>query len=129
MGRNKSARQQRQDRQRRARQARAQATAEPLVTFHQVSTPEEVAAALEQMLPTPKSGDWRPDVLGQDRLSMQPGPDGWPLINGHRVTEEMCAALRAERPEQAAYFQYEDLVEMAQAMGPEVDGPLFGRPW
>ncbi|MEV6179897.1 hypothetical protein [Streptomyces sp. NPDC052015] len=61
---------------------------------------------------------------------MQTGPDGWPLINGHRVTEEMCAALQAERPNQAEHFVYEDLVEMALVMGPpEFDGPLFGRPW
>jgi hypothetical protein len=78
------------------------------------------------MFPQPKTGDWRPDVLGVEKLSMQPGPDGWPLINGHRVTEEMCAAIQAERPDQADYFVYEDIIDMARELGgPDFGGPLF----
>jgi hypothetical protein len=70
------------------------------------------------MLPQPKTGDWRPDVISVDKLSLQVGSDGWPLINGHRVTEEMCAALQADRPDQAADFVFGDLVAMAREMGP-----------
>ncbi|MFJ8628881.1 hypothetical protein ACIRD3_39370 [Kitasatospora sp. NPDC093550] len=100
------------------------------VTVHTVRSEEDLAAAMEKMIPTPKNGDWRPDVIGVDKLSMQPGPDGWPLVNGHRLTREMCAELQADRPEQADHFVFEDMVEMAQIMGPpEFDGPLFGRPW
>ncbi|MGW6805801.1 hypothetical protein, partial [Streptomyces sp. NPDC055039] len=73
----------------------------PSVTVHEVHTPDDVLDALSVMLPQPKTGDWRPDVLGADKLSLQAGHDGWPLLNGHRVTEEMCSALQADRPEQA----------------------------
>lgn len=114
MGRNaKRAKQARRDKQRRE-DARRRG---PSVTVHEVRTPDDLRAALAKMIATPKSGDWRPDVLGQNSLSMQPGPDGWPLINGHRVTREMCQALQAERPDQAGHFTYEDIVAMAQELG------------
>jgi hypothetical protein len=115
MGRNaKRAKQARRDKQRRE-DARRRG---PSVTVHEVRTPDDLRATLAKMIATPKSGDWRPDVLGQNSLSMQPGPDGWPLINGHRVTREMCQALQAERPDQAGHFTYEDIVAMAQELGP-----------
>ncbi|MGC3004659.1 hypothetical protein ACPF8X_41355, partial [Streptomyces sp. G35A] len=72
----------------------------PDVTLHAVSTPAEVMAAL--FGPGPASDDWRQDVLGGKRLSLRPGPDGTLRINGHPVTSEMCAALQAERPHEAA---------------------------
>lgn len=98
----------------------------PPVTVHEVRTEADLTDALAKMLPTPKTGDWRPDVLGQDTLSMQPGMDGWPLINGHRVTREMCQALQAERPHQAKEFVYEAIVEMAEVLGPPDLGELAG---
>ncbi|MEU8030679.1 hypothetical protein AB0C13_18845 [Streptomyces sp. NPDC049099] len=102
----------------------------PAVTVHEVRTLEDLQAVMAKMMPEPKTGDWRPDVLGAETLSIQPGPDGWPLLNGHPLTREMCAALQAERPDQAQDFVYEDIVEMARIMGPpEFDGPLFGKPW
>ncbi|MCW2899232.1 MAG: hypothetical protein JWO67_1497 [Streptosporangiaceae bacterium] len=90
----------------------------PTVTVHEVRTPEDLRAVMEKMIPKPKTGDWRPDVIGVEKISMQPGPDGWPLINGHRVTEEMCAALQADRPAHADHFVFEDIVEMAETLGP-----------
>ncbi|MBC2901888.1 hypothetical protein [Streptomyces cupreus] len=53
-----------------------------------------------------------------DTLCLQADYDGWPLINGHRVTEEMCAALQADRPDQADHFVFKDLVAMSREMGP-----------
>jgi hypothetical protein len=85
---------------------------------HEVRTADDVREALALMLPKPKSGDWRPDVIGVDTLSLQAGDDGWPLINGHRITQEMCTALQADRPEQADDFVFEDLVALAREMGP-----------
>ncbi|GGZ21870.1 hypothetical protein GCM10010300_76980 [Streptomyces olivaceoviridis] len=41
-----------------------------------------------------------------------------PLLNGHRVTEEMCATLQADHPEQADHFVFEDLVAMTLGDGP-----------
>ncbi|MFC9183316.1 hypothetical protein ACFTZJ_21905 [Streptomyces globisporus] len=81
-------------------------------------TPDDLRDALAMLLPNPKGGDWRPDVIGAESLSLKVGFDGWPLLNGHRVTEEMCAALQADRPEQAADFVFEDLVAMAREIGP-----------
>lgn len=75
-------------------------------TVQEVRTPEDLQAAVAKMFPTPKTGDWRPDVIGVEKLSMQPGQDGWPLINGHRVTAEMCAALQADRPDQADHSRW-----------------------
>ncbi|MFE5773693.1 hypothetical protein ACFQ7O_35665 [Streptomyces sp. NPDC056485] len=89
-----------------------------------------VTEALGLMFPAPVSTDWRADVLGAETLSMRAGRDGWPLMNGHRVTEEMCEALQAERPEEAHDFQFADLVAMAEMMGPPTfHGPVFGQPW
>jgi hypothetical protein len=114
MGRDaKRAKQARRDKRRRDTSRTA-----PAVTFHDVSTPEDLHEALSVMLPKPKSEDWRADVIGADKLSLQAGPDGWPLLNGHRVTKEMCTALQADRPEQAADFVFEDLVALSTEMGP-----------
>ncbi len=42
----------------------------------------------------------------------------------------MSEALKADRPEQADHFDYDDIVEFARDMGqPVFDGPLFGKPW
>ncbi len=103
----------------------------PSVTVHAVRTPEDLAAAMAKMFPEPKSGDWRPDVIGVEKLSVQPGPDGWPLVNGHRITEEMCAAIQIDRPDQAEYFVYGDIIEMTQELSqtlgtPQFNGSLFG---
>ncbi|MFC9949968.1 hypothetical protein ACFVIN_05395 [Streptomyces prasinus] len=103
---------------RRDRRLREASRGVPAVTVHEVRTADDVRDALSVMLPQPKTGDWRPDVIGVDKLSLQAGYDGWPLINGHRATEEMCAALQADRPEQAGDFILEDLVAMAREMGP-----------
>ncbi|MFF6815157.1 hypothetical protein ACFZAG_35520 [Streptomyces sp. NPDC012403] len=114
MGRDaKRAKQARRDRRLRG-SSRTGATA----TAHEVRTPCDVLDALAVMLPQPKTGDWRPDILGVDKLSLQAGPDAWPLLNGHRVTEEMCATLQADRPEQAGDFVFEDLIAMCREMGP-----------
>ncbi|MGW9460890.1 hypothetical protein ACWG5N_33630 [Streptomyces globisporus] len=93
-------------------------TGAPSATVHEVRTPDDLRDALAMFLPNPKGGDWRPDVIGAENLSLKVGFDGWPLLNGHRVTEEMCAALQADRPEQAADFVFEDLVAMAREIGP-----------
>ncbi|MEU8974775.1 hypothetical protein AB0D11_36895 [Streptomyces monashensis] len=90
---------------------------EPSVTVHEVHTSDSLREVLSMILPQSRTGDWRPDVIGVDKLSLQAGYDGWPLINGHRVTEEMCAALKADRPEQAGNFVFENLVAMAGEMG------------
>ncbi|WP_346136323.1 hypothetical protein [Streptomyces carpaticus] len=88
------------------------------VSVRTVSTPAELDDALAAVFPRPASGGWREDVLGAASLSLRVGEDGWPLLNGHRVTQEMCAALQRERPEEAADFEYEHLVAMAEVMGP-----------
>ncbi|MFJ7023475.1 MULTISPECIES: hypothetical protein [unclassified Streptomyces] len=119
MGRDaKRAKQARRDRRLRD-SSRTGATA----TVHEVRSPDDVLDVLAAIVPHPKSGDWRPDVLGADKLSLRTGSDSWPLLNGHRVTEEMCAALQAERPEQAGDFVFEDLVAMGREMGaPDLSG-------
>jgi hypothetical protein len=96
-----------------------------------VRTADDVREALALMLPKPKSGDWRPDVIGVDTLSLQARDDGWPLINGHRITQEMCTALQADRPEQADDFVFADLVELAREMGPPTSRASLLRslPW
>lgn len=94
---------------RRDRRLREASRGAPAVTVREVRTADDVRDALSVMLPQPKTGDWRPDVIGVDNLSLQAGYDGWPLINGHRATKEMCAALQADRPEQAGDFILEDL--------------------
>ncbi|MEU8976180.1 hypothetical protein AB0D11_44635 [Streptomyces monashensis] len=83
-----------------------------------MGAPDGLREVLSVVLPRPEAGNWRPDVIGVDKLSLQAGCDGWPLINAHRVTEEMCAALRADRPGQAGNFVFEDLVVMAREMVP-----------
>lgn len=62
-----------------------------------------------------------------DKLPLRAGYDGWPLIHGHRVTKEMCAALQADPPEQAADFFCNDLVALANEMGPP-DFSSFAEP-
>ncbi len=51
------------------------------------------------------------------RRPCRPLPSRRPFLNGHRVTEEVCAALRSDRPDRAADFVFEDLVAMAGEMG------------
>ncbi|WP_438490711.1 hypothetical protein [Streptomyces sp. S186] len=85
----------------------------------------EAQVLVDRLRPQAKSGDWRQDVLGQRELTLTPDPnDEHPLINGHRVTREMCAALRFERPSQARHFVYEDLVELMGRPTLEPDGTI-----
>ncbi|WP_327170028.1 hypothetical protein [Streptomyces subrutilus] len=91
----------------------------PAVTVHAVSNPAEAMAAL--FGPGPASDDWRQDVLGGKRLSLRPGPDGTLRINGHPVTPEMCEALQAERPHDAADFDYETTLAMGRNMPPGLE--------
>jgi hypothetical protein len=98
----------------------------PSVTVRALRTEAEVRAAMETLFPTAKTGDWRPDVLGQESLSMQPDSGGRPLLNGHLVTREMCDVLQAERPEVAGDFVYDDIVALAKSMGAPDLGSEFG---
>ncbi|WP_428957980.1 hypothetical protein [Streptomyces sp. cg35] len=85
-------------------------------------TPEDIRAAMAKMFPTPKTGDWRPDVLGQEKLSIQPGPGRFPLVNGHELTREMSTELQAERPDQAEHFDYDHLLAFHEEMRPQFEG-------
>lgn len=119
MARNKSAREKRQDRQRRARESQADPEyGAPGVTVHAVRNMDEAMVAL--FGPGPASDDWRQDVLGGKRLSVRLGRDGL-TINGHLLTREMCEALQAERPDDAADFEYEKFQKMGRQMVPGME--------
>lgn len=91
----------------------------PDVTVHAVSTEAEAMVAL--FGPGPASDDWQLDVLGGKRLSVRLGRDGWLTINGHPLTREMCDALQAERPNEAADFEYDKFIAMGREMVPGLE--------
>ncbi|MFF5977191.1 hypothetical protein ACFY7C_37465 [Streptomyces sp. NPDC012769] len=91
----------------------------PDVTVHAVSTPDQVLTAL--FGPGPATDDWRQDVLGGKRLSLRLDVAGRMTINGHVLTPEICAALQAERPDEAKDFDYATLAAMGNGMPPGLE--------
>ncbi|MFJ9752771.1 hypothetical protein [Streptomyces chartreusis] len=66
----------------------------------------------------PASDEWRRDVLGGKPLTIRIEADGQITINGHPLTREMCAALQAERPYEAADFDYDIFINISRGKVP-----------
>jgi hypothetical protein len=91
----------------------------PNATAHVVSTAEEAELALYG--PGPACEDWRQDVLGRKALSLRLDRNAVLRVNGHPLTEEMCAALAAERPTEARDFDFAKLIAMGRDMAPGLE--------
>jgi hypothetical protein len=91
----------------------------PDATGHIVSTVAEAELALYG--PGPASDDWQQDVLGRKPLSLRLDRNAVLRINGHPLTEEMCAALAAERPTEAKDFNHARLTAMSRDMVPGLE--------
>lgn len=99
----------------------------PPVLLHEVHSEAEAHQMTRKLSgpPQPRSPDWREDVLGKDVLTLRPGPNGLVLLEEHKLTEEMCAALRAERPDQAGDFDYAEIRRMARYYARTAPGGLW----
>jgi hypothetical protein len=66
------------------------------VTQHEVRTPDDLRDALSVMLPHPKAGDWRPDVIGVDKPSLQPATGRFSGRCRHKQVELQVSAFSEE---------------------------------
>jgi hypothetical protein len=94
---------------------------------HLVTNEHEAAQVVRRISgpARPQSADWRADVLGADVLTLRGAPGGVVLLEEHELTEEMCAALQAERPDQAGSLVYADIMRMARSYARNAPGGLW----
>ncbi|WP_147449881.1 hypothetical protein [Streptomyces klenkii] len=72
--------------------------------------------------PAKAGGECDQAELEEAELKLWLDADGWPVINGHRVTPALCAALRRRHPWQAEHFQYEEIIALSRRLGRPLPG-------